>query len=62
MVGHERLICSSAELVDGGDGVRFQVTRQGGSLPAFVVRCCIPSSIPGRFTTAHQHKEGSATA
>jgi len=38
MVGRERLICSSAELVDGGDGVRFQVSRQGGSLPAFVVR------------------------
>ena len=38
MAGRERLICSSAELVDGGDGVRFQVTRQGASLPAFVVR------------------------
>ena len=38
MAGRERLICSSAELVDGGDGVRFQVNRQGGSLPAFVVR------------------------
>ena len=38
MAGRERLICSSTELVDGGDGVRFQVTRQGGSLPAFVVR------------------------
>lgn len=34
----ERLICASAKLVDGGDGVRFRVARQGGSLPAFVVR------------------------
>ena len=38
MAVRERLICASTELVDGGDGVRFQVTRQGGSLPAFVVR------------------------
>ena len=38
MAVRERLICTSADLVEGGDGVRFQVTRQGGSLPAFVVR------------------------
>jgi nitrite reductase/ring-hydroxylating ferredoxin subunit len=38
MAGRQRLICASADLVDGGNGVRFQVTRQGGSLPAFVVR------------------------
>jgi nitrite reductase/ring-hydroxylating ferredoxin subunit len=38
MAVRERLICASADLVEGGDGVRFQVTRQGGSLPAFVVR------------------------
>jgi nitrite reductase/ring-hydroxylating ferredoxin subunit len=38
MAGRERLICDSAALVDGGDGVRFQVMRQGRSLPAFVVR------------------------
>jgi nitrite reductase/ring-hydroxylating ferredoxin subunit len=38
MAGRERLICASAELVDGGDGVRFEVTRQGEGLPAFVVR------------------------
>jgi nitrite reductase/ring-hydroxylating ferredoxin subunit len=38
MAGRERLICASAELVDGGDGVRFEVTRRGGNVPAFVVR------------------------
>ena len=38
MAGRERLICVSAALVDGGDGVRFDVARAGGSLPAFVVR------------------------
>ncbi len=38
MAGRERLICASTALVDGGEGVRFQVKRQGGSLAAFVVR------------------------
>ena len=38
MAGRERLICASAELIDGGDGVRFEVARAGESLPAFVVR------------------------
>jgi nitrite reductase/ring-hydroxylating ferredoxin subunit len=34
----ERLICSSAALVDGGAGVRFEVRRAGAALPAFVIR------------------------
>lgn len=34
----ERLICASEALVDGGDAVRFQVTRDGEEAPAFVVR------------------------
>lgn len=38
MAGRKRLICDSAALIDGGEGVRFKVGRQGGSLPAFVVR------------------------
>jgi nitrite reductase/ring-hydroxylating ferredoxin subunit len=38
MAGRERLICASSALVEGGEGVRFQVKRQGGSLAAFVVR------------------------
>jgi nitrite reductase/ring-hydroxylating ferredoxin subunit len=32
------LICASADLVDGGDGVRFSVRRYGVDEPAFVVR------------------------
>ncbi|MBM3116346.1 Rieske (2Fe-2S) protein [Jeongeupia naejangsanensis] len=31
-------ICRSAELVDGGLGVRFSFERNGGTLSAFVVR------------------------
>jgi nitrite reductase/ring-hydroxylating ferredoxin subunit len=38
MAGGERLICAAADLVDGGDGVRFEVERQGASMAAFVVR------------------------
>ena len=34
----ERLICASAALADGGDGVRFKVLRDGIEEPAFVVR------------------------
>lgn len=34
----ERVICSSTELVDGGDGVRFEITESGCQVPAFVVR------------------------
>ncbi len=33
-----RRICAAAELVDGGSGQRFTVTRDGAELPAFVVR------------------------
>lgn len=33
-----RKICDSADLVEGGDGVRFRVTRGGETLPAFAVR------------------------
>lgn len=31
-------LCPSAELIDGGRGVRFQATIDGESTPAFVVR------------------------
>ncbi len=31
-------ICHSRELLDGGRGVRFQVSRHGELVPAFVVR------------------------
>ena len=34
----ERAICDAAALVDGGDGVRFSVLRDGVETPAFVVR------------------------
>lgn len=34
-----RLICGSGALVEGGDGVRFELQRkQGAAVPAFVVR------------------------
>lgn len=64
MVAHERLICDSAALLDGGDGVRFEVQWHGATEPAFVVRAgdrvyaylnrCAHSPIeldwqPGRF-------------
>lgn len=50
MARRERLICASADLVDGGPGVRFHVTSRGaegngfairhrGSVSAFVNRC-----------------------
>ena len=38
MAGDERLICASAELVDGGHGARFEVEWQGRREPAFAVR------------------------
>jgi len=34
----QRVICSSAELTDAGDGVRFEVELDGRSEPAFAVR------------------------
>lgn len=33
-----RLICASADLVDGGLGVRFAIERGGEVIPAFAVR------------------------
>ncbi len=38
MVARERLICAGSDLVDGGDGVRFEVTWQLGPAPAFAIR------------------------
>jgi nitrite reductase/ring-hydroxylating ferredoxin subunit len=38
MAGRERLICSSAALVDGGPGVRFEAEFRGERVPAFAVR------------------------
>jgi len=38
MAAGERLICTSAELVDGGHGARFEVDWHGCREPAFAVR------------------------
>ncbi len=38
MVAPQRLICAGNALVDSGDGVRFEVTQDGESVPAFAVR------------------------
>lgn len=38
MAASERLICASADLIDGGRGVRFVIERQAGVQPAFAVR------------------------
>ena len=38
MAERERLICASAALRDGGDGVRFEVMRHGRVQAAFAVR------------------------
>ena len=38
MADDERLICSSNDLVEGGDGVRFSIERQEIPEPAFAVR------------------------
>ncbi len=38
MVARKRLICASAAVVDGGDGVRFEVLTGGERVPAFAVR------------------------
>ena len=38
MADNPRLICDSAQLADGGKGVRFNVGDQGETLPAFVIR------------------------
>lgn len=34
----ERRVCASNELVEGGDGVRFETMVAGRAVPAFVVR------------------------
>ena len=34
----QRLICASSDLLDGGRGVRFSVSRDGKEEPAFAVR------------------------
>lgn len=38
MAESQRLICTSADLSDGGQGVRFLVNRGGREVPAFAVR------------------------
>lgn len=38
MAGGERVIAPSAELAEGGRGVRFSVERDGHAVPAFAVR------------------------
>src|SRR6266581_1286763 len=38
MAGSERVICSSADLTDSGDGVRFELEVDGRPEPAFAVR------------------------
>lgn len=38
MADAPRVICASADLAEGGRGVRFEVTRGGLAEPAFVVR------------------------
>ncbi|MBI3523553.1 MAG: Rieske 2Fe-2S domain-containing protein [Betaproteobacteria bacterium] len=38
MADGERLVCSSEDLLEGGDGVRFSVESHGVAEPAFVVR------------------------
>lgn len=38
MAERERLICAAGDLVDGGDGLRFSVTRHGADEPAFAIR------------------------
>lgn len=38
MAENERLICASADLQNEGPGVRFELTRHGQPVPAFVIR------------------------
>jgi len=38
MAQGERLICPSDALADGGLGVRFEIERDGETLPAFAIR------------------------
>jgi len=34
----QRVICASAELTDGGSGLRFTLVRHGAVVPAFAIR------------------------
>ncbi len=63
MAARERLICGSSDLVDGGDGVRFETggraafaVRHGGRVYAFLNRCAhVPVELdwmPGKFFSA----------
>ena len=38
MAGPKRLICSADSLIEGGRGVRFEIEKNGATLPGFVVR------------------------
>ena len=38
MAGTERLICPGSALIEGGNGLRFSVLRDGKSVPAFAIR------------------------
>ena len=38
MADAPRVICAAADLAEGGDGVRFEVSGPAGPRPAFVVR------------------------
>jgi nitrite reductase/ring-hydroxylating ferredoxin subunit len=70
MAQDQRLICTSAELSEGGTGVRFTITRTGEPEASFVIRaqgqvyafinCCPHRSIeldwgPGKFFDQEGH-------
>ncbi len=38
MARHERVVCQSADLRDGGDGVRFTIATPSGVADAFAIR------------------------
>jgi nitrite reductase/ring-hydroxylating ferredoxin subunit len=38
MAGRERVICASAALDEGGDGVRFEIERTGATASGFAIR------------------------
>ena len=38
MADEQRLICESRALLEGGEGVRFEIIRNGETVPAFVIR------------------------
>lgn len=52
MAGAPRVICPSADLIEGGKGVRFTVSKEGGDLAAFVVRY---DGLPRAFINRCQH-------